>query len=66
MYITLFKNLNVNLEGMGLVLDQVGQLYQCSGVILCCPLAIIMYCEVCCCLHININCLETFEHMSPL
>ena len=43
-------NLNVNLEGMGLVLGQ--SWIPINRCILLCP-PIIMYCEVCCCLHIH-------------
>ena len=43
-------NLNVKLEGMGLVL---GQSWMINRHILFCP-PIIMYCEVCCCLHIHL------------
>ena len=45
-------NLNVNLEGMGLVLGQSWMVVPINGRILFCP-PIIMYCKVCCCLHIH-------------
>ena len=45
-------NLNVNLEEMGLVLDQSWMVVAINGHILFCR-RIIMYCEVCCCLHIH-------------
>ena len=44
-------NFNFNLEGMGLVLGQSWMVVLINGRILFCP-PIIMYCEVCCCLHI--------------
>ena len=44
-------NSNV-LEGMGLALGLSWMVVQINGRILFCPL-IIMYCEVCCCLHIH-------------
>ena len=45
-------NLNVNLEGMGLVLGQSWMVVPINGNILFCS-PIIMYCEVCCCLHMH-------------
>ena len=42
---------NFNLEGMGLVLGQSWMVVLINGRILFCP-PIIMYCEICCCLHI--------------
>ena len=42
---------NFNLEGMGLVLGQSWMVLLINGRILFCP-PIIMYCEICCCLHI--------------
>ena len=45
-------NLNVNLEGMGLVLGQSWMVVSINGHILFYP-PIIMYCEICCCLHIH-------------
>ena len=44
-------NFNFNLEGMGLVLGQSWMVVLINGCILFCP-PIIMYCEICCCLHI--------------
>ena len=52
-FVVVYKhNLNVNLEGMGLVLGQSWMVVQINGRILFCPPSI-MYCEVCCCLHIH-------------
>ena len=45
-------NLNVNLEGMGLLLGQSWMVVPINRRILFCP-PIIMYCEVCCCLHMH-------------
>ena len=42
---------NFNLEGMGLVLGQSWMVILINGHILFCP-PIIMYFEICCCLHI--------------
>ena len=42
---------NFNLEGMGLVLGQNWMVVLINGPILFCP-PIIMYYEICCCLHI--------------
>ena len=42
---------NFNLEVMGLVLGQIWMVVLINGRILFCP-HIIMYCEICCCLHI--------------
>ena len=51
MFVVVYKhNLNVNLDGMGLVLGQSWMVVRINGRILFC-LSIIMYCEVCCCLH---------------
>ena len=43
-------NSNINLEGMGLVLGQSWMVVY-RRILFCPP--IIMYCEVCCCLHIK-------------
>ena len=45
-------NLNVNLEGIGLVLGQSWMVVPINGRILFCP-PIEIYCEVCCCLYIH-------------
>ena len=45
-------NLNVNLEGMRLELGQSWTVAPINRCIMFCP-PIIMYCEVCCCLHIH-------------
>ena len=45
-------NLNVNLEGMGLLLGQSWMVVPINRRILFCP-PIIMYCEVFCCLHMH-------------
>ena len=45
-------NSNINLEGMGLVLVQSSMVVPINRLIMFSP-PIIMYCEVCCCLHIH-------------
>ena len=54
MFVIVYKhyNLNPNLEGMGLVLGQSWMVVLINGHILFCP-PIIIYCEVCCYLHIH-------------
>ena len=53
MFVVVYKHydFNFNLEGMGLVLGQSWMVVLINGRILFCP-PIIMYCEICCCLHI--------------
>ena len=52
MFFVVYKHdFNFNLEGMGLVLGQSWIVVLINGCILFCP-PIIMYCEICCCLHI--------------
>ena len=54
MFVVVYKhcNSNVNLEGMGVVLGQSWMVVPINRCILFCP-PIIIYCEVCCCLHIH-------------
>ena len=54
MFVVVYKhyNSNVNLEGMGVVLGQNWMVVPINRCIPFCP-PIIMYCEVCCCLHIH-------------
>ena len=53
MFVIVYKhNLNVNLEQMGLVLGQIWIVVPMNRCIRLCP-PIILYCEVCCCLHIH-------------
>ena len=52
MFVVVYNyDFNFNLEGMGLVLGQNWMAVLIHGRILFC-LPIIMYCEICCCLHI--------------
>ena len=52
MFIVVYNyDFNFNLEGMGLVLGQSWMVVLIIGRILFSP-PIIMYCEICCCLHI--------------
>ena len=52
MFVVVYKHMiSINLEGMGLVLGQSWMVVLINGCILFCP-PIIMYCEICCCLHI--------------
>ena len=53
MFVVVYKhNLNVNLERMGLVLGQSWMVVLINRSIWLCP-PIILYCEICCCLHIH-------------
>ena len=61
MFVVVYSNLNVNLEGIGLVLGQSWMVVLIYDRILFCP-PIIMYCEVCC-LHIK-KFLQKFEPIS--
>ena len=52
MFVVVYNyDFNFNLEGMRLVLGQSWMVVLINGCILFCP-PIIMYCEICCCLHI--------------
>ena len=52
MFVVVYNyDFNFNLKGMGLVLGQSWMVVLINRRILFCP-PIIMYCEICCCLHI--------------